>query len=109
MYWYKYNSIMAKKRTTTQLASQKLASQTKTQKLDSKTDTKTGIDFQKQFAALETITEDFESGKYNLETGLKKFEEGLHIAQELKKHLESVENRIQTIKGKYYELTQEDE
>lgn len=68
-----------------------------------------GVDFQKQFAALESITEDFEAGKYDLETGLKKFEEGLRLAQSLKNHLESVENRIHTIKGKYNELTQEDD
>lgn len=65
------------------------------------------IDFQQQFLALEKITEDFESGKYDLEKGLVKFEEGLQLAQSLKQHLEAVENRIETIKGKYNELTQE--
>lgn len=74
-----------------------------------KTTTKPTFDFQKQFSMLEKITDDFESGKYDLETGLKKFEEGLAIAQELKAHLEQVENKIEIIKGKYDEFTQEDE
>ncbi|EKD78297.1 MAG: hypothetical protein ACD_41C00372G0005 [uncultured bacterium] len=68
---------------------------------------KTTFDFQKQYDALEQITSDFEAGKYNLETGLKKFEEGLKIAQELKTYLEEVEHSIKTIKGKYRELTSE--
>ena len=70
---------------------------------------KTTFDFQKQYDALEQITSDFEAGKYNLETGLKKFEEGLKIAQELKTYLEEVEHSIKTIKGKYRELTSETE
>lgn len=68
---------------------------------------KTAVDFQKQFAALEKITEDFEAGKYSLEDGLKKFEEGLAIAQQLKDYLETVENKIETIKQNYNELTSE--
>lgn len=68
---------------------------------------KTVVDFQKQFAALEKITEDFEAGKYSLEDGLKKFEEGLAIAQELKDYLETVENKIEAIKQNYNELTSE--
>ena len=70
---------------------------------------KATFDFQKQYDALEQITSDFEAGKYNLETGLKKFEEGLKIAQELKTYLEEVEHSIKTIKGKYRELTSETE
>lgn len=66
-------------------------------------------DFQKQFETLEKITDEFESGNYDLETGLKKFEEGLQIAQALKEHLESVENRIETIKSKYNEFAQDNE
>ncbi len=69
--------------------------------------TKKSFDFQKQYDALEKITADFESGKYNLETGLTKFEEGLKLAQELKSYLEEVEHSIKTIKGKYRELTSE--
>lgn len=68
---------------------------------------KIGFDFQKQYETLEKITADFEAGKYSLEVGLKKFEEGLKIAQELKTYLEEVEHSIKTIKGKYRELTSE--
>lgn len=78
-------------------------------KTTTKSAVKSTFDFQKQFTMLEQITDDFESGKYDLETGLKKFEEGLAIAQELKAHLEQVENKIEIIKGKYDEFTQEDE
>lgn len=69
----------------------------------------TSVDFQKQFAALEKITADFESGQYSLDIGLKKFEEGLALAQQLKVYLEEVENKIDTIKQKYNELTSEDD
>lgn len=67
------------------------------------------INFQEQFSRLEKITEDFEAGKYDLTTGLKKFEEGLQLAQALKGHLTEVENTIETIKRKYDELTSEDQ
>lgn len=67
------------------------------------------IDFQEQFSRLEKITEEFEAGKYDLTTGLKKFEEGLQLAQTLKGHLTEVENTIETIKRKYDELTSEDQ
>ncbi|MDP3970467.1 MAG: exodeoxyribonuclease VII small subunit [bacterium] len=73
-----------------------------------KKENKKAVDFQKQFNLLETITADFEAGKFDLEKGLEKFEEGLKIAQDLKEHLEEVENKIETIKGKYNDLTQED-
>lgn len=69
----------------------------------------TSVDFQKQYAALEKITADFEDGKYSLDVGLKKFEEGLALAQELKTYLEEVENKIESIKHKYNELTSKDD
>jgi exodeoxyribonuclease VII small subunit len=71
--------------------------------------TKKAFDFQKNYDALEKITAEFEAGKYNLETGLKKFEEGLDLAKQLKQYLEEVEHSIKTIKGKYRELTSETE
>ena len=61
------------------------------------------INFQDQFTALEKITADFEAGKYDLETGLKKFEEGLQLANNLKRYLHEVEQRIETIKTKYHD------
>ncbi|MFA6475547.1 MAG: exodeoxyribonuclease VII small subunit [Patescibacteria group bacterium] len=68
---------------------------------------KTKFDFQKNYDALERITNDFEAGKYNLEEGLTKFEEGLKLARELKVYLAEVNQSVQTIKGKYRELTSE--
>jgi len=67
------------------------------------------FDFNKKFVALEDITQNFSDGKYDVETGLQKFEEGLQLAQELKEYLENVENTIESIKGKYHELTQDTE
>ena len=65
------------------------------------------INFEQQFELLEQITAEFEAGNYDLETGLKKFEEGLQIAQELQAYLETVENTIESIKANYHELTSE--
>lgn len=57
--------------------------------------------FQQQFERLEKITEELEGENVDLDTGLKKFEEGLAIAQELKKRLTDVEQKIETIKEKF--------
>ncbi len=62
----------------------------------------THLNFQDQFTALETIANDFETGKYDLEMGLKKFEEGLQLANNLKRYLQQVEQRVETIKTKYH-------
>ena len=67
------------------------------------------IDFQKEFAKLEKITDAFEAGKYDVEAGLAKFEEGLQIAQALQEHLGGVENRIEEIKNQYHELASENQ
>lgn len=57
--------------------------------------------FQQQFEKLEKITEELEGENVDLDVGLKKFEEGLAIAQELKKRLSQVEQKIETIKEKF--------
>jgi len=59
---------------------------------------KKGFDFAKSYQKLEEITEQFESGKFSLEDGLKKFEEGLALAAECKEYLKQVENKIIEIK-----------
>jgi exodeoxyribonuclease VII small subunit len=61
-------------------------------------------DFAKSYSELEKIIEEFESGEINLEEGVKKFEKGLSLAVELKKQLEEVENRVETIKVKFKDL-----
>ncbi len=58
--------------------------------------------FQQQFERLEKITEELESEDVDLDAGLKKFEEGLTIAQELKKRLSDVEKKIEVIKEKFH-------
>ena len=50
---------------------------------------------------LDEITEQFESGKFSLEDGLKKFEEGLALSAECKEYLKQVENKIIEIKKKF--------
>ena len=59
------------------------------------------FDFAKSYQKLEEITEQFESGKFSLEDGLKKFEEGLALAAECKEYLKQVENKIIEIKKKF--------
>ncbi len=63
--------------------------------------------FQKQFEELEKIVASFESGKFDLDEGLEKFEEGLKIATELKKRLKEAENRLEEIKVKFSQGTDE--
>ena len=62
---------------------------------------KKDFDFSKGYEQLEEITRQFESGKLSLEEGLQKFEEGLLLAQECKKYLTHMGNKIIEIKEKY--------
>ena len=56
------------------------------------------VDFQKKFEELEKITDEFGSGDLDLEKGLKKYEQGIKLANELKKQLEEMENKVKKIK-----------
>lgn len=60
--------------------------------------------FAKSYSELEKIIEEFESGEIDLEEGVKKFEKGLFLAANLKKQLEEVENKVETIKVKFKDL-----
>jgi len=62
------------------------------------------FNFEKSFSELESITEEFEKGEIDLETGLKKFERGLELAGMLKKRLDEIENKVIEIKGRYADL-----
>ncbi len=62
---------------------------------------KKDFDFAKSYEKLQKITEEFESGGLSLEDGLKKFEEGLEIANQCKEYIKNIENRIIEIKKKY--------
>lgn len=61
------------------------------------------FNFEKSFSELEDIVEKFESGTISLDESLKQFERGLELAQELKKRLSDVENKIAEIKQKFEE------
>lgn len=58
-------------------------------------------DFGKKLKELEAITEWFESDEVDLNAALTKFERGMELADELKKELQLVENRVETIKQKF--------
>lgn len=62
---------------------------------------KKNFNFTENYEKLKKITEAFESGKFSLEQELEKFEEGLKIAEDLKKYLASAENRVKEIKSLY--------
>ncbi|MBU0707995.1 exodeoxyribonuclease VII small subunit [Patescibacteria group bacterium] len=57
--------------------------------------------FEQRFQELEQIVDQLESGEVNLDHGLEQFERGLSLAQELKKKLTEVENKVEIIKKKF--------
>lgn len=57
--------------------------------------------FQQQFEQLEQIVARFERGDIDLDEGLKEFEKGLSIAQELKKRLKDAGNKLEVLKKKF--------
>ncbi len=61
----------------------------------------TAKNFEQQFKELEQIVEQLESGEVSLDLGLERFERGLALAQELKKKLSEVENKVEIIKKKF--------
>lgn len=60
--------------------------------------------FQEQFNVLQKIVDEFEKGTLDLDASLAKFEEGLALAAECKKHLNEVENKVLEIKKKFSAL-----
>lgn len=59
------------------------------------------FNFEKALKELEDITGWFEAGDADLDQGLAKFERGLELAGQLKKHLAEIENRVEKIKQKF--------
>lgn len=59
------------------------------------------FEFEKHLRELEDITAWFESKDANLDEGIAKFERGMELAQQLKSHLASVENRVEKIRQKF--------
>ncbi|MCL2382979.1 MAG: exodeoxyribonuclease VII small subunit [Oscillospiraceae bacterium] len=52
------------------------------------------INFEESMKQLETIVQELESGKLNLDDSMKKFEEGMKISKECSQHLEKAEKKI---------------
>jgi|GEM_PF-317005 exodeoxyribonuclease VII small subunit len=63
--------------------------------------TKETADFGAKLAELETITAWFESDEVDLNAALAKFERGMQLADELKRELQQVENRVEKIKARF--------
>jgi exodeoxyribonuclease VII small subunit len=61
------------------------------------------FNFEKALKELENITQWFESSDADLDQGLVKFERGMELAQQLKTHLDEVENRVEKIKMRFNE------
>ncbi|MDP2656666.1 MAG: exodeoxyribonuclease VII small subunit [bacterium] len=64
--------------------------------------------FKDAMEELEGIVKQFESGNLDLDESLKKFERGLELAEQCKKQLAVVENKIKEIKGKFSETGQKE-
>lgn len=58
-------------------------------------------DLKKNFEELEKITDELQSEELDLEKSLDKFEQGLILAEKLKKRLAEIENKIEKIKIKF--------
>jgi exodeoxyribonuclease VII small subunit len=69
--------------------------------------TKKKNDLEQNFAQLEKLTEELQSDDLDLEAALTKFEAGLLLAEKLKKRLNEIENKMETIKVKFKDQTKE--
>ncbi len=56
------------------------------------------INFGKSYKELQKIVEWFEQEEIDLEEGIKRFEDGLALAKELKQYLATMENKIKELK-----------
>ena len=63
--------------------------------------TKESADFGAKLKELEGITAWFESDEVDLNAALAKFERGMQLADELKRELQQVENRVEKIKARF--------
>ncbi len=61
----------------------------------------TKFDVGKAFKELEQITEWFEGENADLDEGLKKYERAMELAENLRKQLETAENKINEIQKKH--------
>ena len=65
------------------------------------------IDFAKSFEELETIVEKMEGGDLDLESGVKEYEKGLALVEDLEKKLKEVENTVTVLREKMAENDEE--
>ena len=63
--------------------------------------TKKTFNFSEKFTDLEELVASFEDQEIDLDKAIKKFEERLKRAHDLKKHLKLAENKIETLKQKF--------
>ncbi len=54
--------------------------------------------FAESYKKLQELTEWFEKDEIDLEEGIKKYEEGIKLVAELKKYLETMENKVKELK-----------
>jgi exodeoxyribonuclease VII small subunit len=59
------------------------------------------FEFERSLKELEAITAWFESADADLDQGIEKFERGMELSQELRAHLDQVENRIEKIRQRF--------
>ena len=62
---------------------------------------KNSFKFEEALKELEAITEWFESSEIDLDQGIDKFERGMELTEQLRAHLQAVENRVEIIKKKF--------
>lgn len=59
------------------------------------------VDFSAGLKELEAIATWFETGDIDLDQGLKKFERGMELSGELKKHLTQMQNQVEKVKARF--------
>lgn len=63
--------------------------------------TKQSFNFGKAYQELEELVADFEERELDLDKDIPKFEKGLKLAQQLKKHLAKLENKVTEINASF--------
>lgn len=66
------------------------------------------LNFEESIEQLNKIADDLEKGEIDLETSVKKFEEGMELAKKCNKILENAEKRITMLIKKEDEIIEED-
>jgi exodeoxyribonuclease VII small subunit len=68
------------------------------------TDKKKTLKLATAFKELETLADQFDNQKIDLEEGIEKLERGLELAEFLKKELSSIEHKVARIKKNYQKI-----